>query len=180
MALTPAITNYKGSLSSTLRNGVNGVRAILTPLFILLLALGLPLGPNRALAGEAAREGLVLELQGTALADFVMICDLVGAPGAKTAQQSVRHTVRRRAMLPHSYRFDATAIDCRITMLDDKGRLEAFLYDGERLLAAGEAYGLRPAIGIRSRGPWGAAAAWRELSGRSAIQGGSGQGAIGQ
>lgn len=122
--------------------------------FGLLLALALP-GTARA-SGEEAPFLLILE--GSPAVKFVMICDVIDG--------SAREQVRRRNLLAHSYRFAVDAIDCRITLLDDHGRLEVYLYEGERLIAAEDSIATRAAIGVRSGGPWGPPAAWRDISGR--------------
>lgn len=122
---------------------------------IALLAL-LALCPRQGIGEEPPR--YILTLDGTTLATFVMICDLI--------EKGERATLRRRAQLPHSYSFKAEALDCRVTVLETHARLEAALTRGDRLIVWEETIADRPSLGLRSAGPWGAAAAWRERSGR--------------
>ncbi len=116
----------------------------------------LALAPRPGAGGEAPP--YVLSLDGTTLAKFVMICDLI--------EGGQRATLRRREQLPHSYSFEAEALDCRITVLESHARLEAALTRGDRLIAWEETLASHPSLGLRSDGPWGSAAAWRARSGR--------------
>jgi len=126
----------------------------LLPLMGLLMTLSF--APAAEASGE--EEPFLLRLEGSPAVKFVMICDVI--------EGSARQQIRRRDLLAHSYRFTADAIDCRITVLDQRGRLEVYLFEGERLIAAEDSIASRPAIGVRSAGPWGPAAAWRDISGR--------------
>jgi hypothetical protein len=123
--------------------------------FLLPLVLCLP--ASFGAAGEALARGkeapFVLLLDGSTLAQFVMICDVIDG--------EARQQIRRKEYLRHSYRFAVDAIDCRVTLLEGRGRIVARLYEGERLIAEEDFDAIRTAIGVRSDGPWGRALAWR-------------------
>ena len=123
--------------------------------YILLLFALLPaqlLAPETAESrGEEAP--FLLTLDGSTLAQFVMICDVI--------KGEARQQIRRKEYLAHSYRFPVDAIDCRITLLEGRGRISARLYEGNKLIAAEDYNAIRTAIGVRSDGPWGEALAWR-------------------
>lgn len=144
---------YRG-VADTLRNTVPpewrmpGARRTLPFLIAASLAAWLSL-PGPAGAQGSGRQNFLIELDGS-IAEFVMYCTLVDG--------DVRQQVKRRAYLPKSYRIQAQAVSCTVTMLDFRGRLNGRLYaqDG-RLIASIEQIAVRPVVRLRSEGPWGAA-----------------------
>jgi hypothetical protein len=112
----------------------------------LLAALLLAGMASPASAGE--RREFLIELDGT-FAEFVMYCTLIDG--------DIRKTVRRREYLPESYRIEAEAVSCTVTMLDYRGRISGKLYADGRLIASAAQNAIRPIIKLRSDGPWGPA-----------------------
>ena len=112
----------------------------------LITALLLAGMASPASAGE--RREFLIELDGT-FAEFVMYCTLIDG--------DIRKTVRRREYLPESYRIEAEAVSCTVTMLDYRGRISGKLYADGRLIASAAQNAIRPIIKLRSDGPWGPA-----------------------
>jgi hypothetical protein len=112
----------------------------------LITALLLAGTTSSASAGE--RREFLIELDGT-FAEFVMYCTLIDG--------DIRKTVRRREYLPESYRIEAEAVSCTVTMLDYRGRISGRLYADGKLVASAEQSAIRPVVKLRSDGPWGPA-----------------------
>jgi hypothetical protein len=122
-------------------------------LLLLLVLLPAPLLGARTAESRGEEAPFLLTLDGSTLAQFVMICDVI--------KGEARQQIRRKEYLAHSYRFPVDAIDCRITLLEGRGRISARLYEGGKLIAVEDYDAIRTAIGVRSDGPWGEALAWR-------------------
>ena len=102
---------------------------------------------------EEGDEPFLLQLDGSTLSEYVMICDIIA--------EGREERIRRKEYLPHSYSFKVDALDCRITLLESHSRISAILSRGGTIIDADEINGTRVGIGARSDGPWGRADVWR-------------------
>jgi hypothetical protein len=94
------------------------------------------------------RPHFLIQLDGT-FAEFVMYCTVIDG--------DIKKTVRRREYMPESYRIEADAVSCTVTLLEIRGRIWGSLYSDDRLIASAAQNAIRPIVKLRSDGPWGPA-----------------------
>jgi len=112
-------------------------------LMAALVLAGMP-----APAGADGRTHFLVQLDGT-FAEFVMYCTVIDGDSSRT--------VRRREYLPETYRIEADALSCAVTLLEFRGRISGALYADGRLVASAAQNAIRPIVRLRSDGPWGPA-----------------------